>query len=226
MRVTAISFFLAASLAAVGLPATASTVIISPVAATATNELAPAVGIGNTIDQSGLSVGFVSGVTDFDAYFALNPLHDFEVGTEWFTADGVTAATVIYDLGAIFDVVRFALWNEDAVGFGSADVAYSTDGTIYTSLGSLSGTNHPLSAFYPADIFNLSFTGRFFSMELSGCPLPGGPGNQSCAIGEVAFGVSTGGDVGVIPVPASQPLLAGGLGLLAALGRRRRGRAA
>lgn len=219
MRAPITALAIAAGIACLSLPVAASTVIISPVAATASSEFSSQTSINNTIDQSGLSVGFTSGVDDFDAYFALNPLHSLTFTTEWFTAEGVTSASVVYDLGAIFNVVRFALWNEDAVGFGSADVAYSTDGIAYTSLGSLSGTDHPIVD-YPADIFNLSFTGRFFSMELSGCPQPNGTGSALCAIGEVAFGVST--HAGVIPVPASLPLLLGALGMMLGLARRRR----
>jgi hypothetical protein len=43
-----------------------ATVIISPTTASASSEFGADFDIGNTMDQSGLFSGFVSGVTDFD----------------------------------------------------------------------------------------------------------------------------------------------------------------
>ncbi len=219
MRIRTVA--VAAGLAVTAVPAAASTVILSPVAATASSVNTAVLEIDNTIDQSGLSIGFTSGVTDFDAYFSQTPLHSFlAANNEWFSAFDVTSATVTYDLGAVFDVTRFALWNEDAAGFGTADVAYSTDDVAYTGLGTLSPAPNPVNADYPAEFFNLSFTGRFFRMELSGCPQPGGTGFQGCSIGEVAFGVRS-NDVGVIPLPGALPLMLGGFGLLGFMATRR-----
>jgi hypothetical protein len=139
------SFTALAITAAIGgmsLAAAASTVIISPVAATATSEFASAFGIVNAINPSGLTVRFESGVTDFDTYFSLNPLHSRGAPTEWFSAEGVTSPRIVYDLWNVFCGLRLALWNEDFAGFGSAEMANSVDGESFTALGSLSGTDH------------------------------------------------------------------------------------
>ena len=45
-------------------------VIVGPVGATATNEFSATFDIGNTIDQSGLSLNYVSLVTNFESYIA------------------------------------------------------------------------------------------------------------------------------------------------------------
>lgn len=213
------AFVATAALCAWSIPATAS-VILSPVAATSTSTF-PNFQIVNTIDQSGLSIGFNSGVDDFNAYFAQNPTHTtLAAGNEWFSASGDTLVTVLYDLGASYNVTQFALWNEEFSGFGIADVSYSTDNVIFSSLGSLSPINNPLNSDYPAELFSLDFTGRYLSMELGLCPQPAGGGHNGCGIGEVAFGVSS--SVTPVPLPASLPLLLGGLGVMGLISAWRR----
>src|SRR5882762_3494937 len=81
-----------------------ASVITSPTGATASSTFIVEgfdFDIGNTIDHSGLSANFISGVTDFDAYLAGSPIHA-EVAdlNEWFSAEGVTQASIIYDLGS------------------------------------------------------------------------------------------------------------------------------
>jgi len=70
----------------------AASTIVAPVTASATSEFISLNGnnysIINTINQSGLSLGYVSGVTDLDSYLAANPTHTSEAnGTEWFSED-------------------------------------------------------------------------------------------------------------------------------------------
>jgi hypothetical protein len=61
-----------------------ATVIQSPTGATASSTFSEDYDIGNTIDQSGLSVTFISGTSDFDAYLASNPIHDpIAIDQEW-----------------------------------------------------------------------------------------------------------------------------------------------
>ena len=108
-------------------PAQAS-VITSPTGATASSTFIAAgfdFDIGNTIDHSGLSTNFISGVSDFDAYLAGNPMHtSLADHNEWFSQLGVTQASIIYDLGSVKTVDRLALWNEEFSGFGTGRITW------------------------------------------------------------------------------------------------------
>jgi hypothetical protein len=80
---------------------------------------------------------YTSGVTNFDAYIATNPLHTSTfAGFEWFGNAGTTTATVTYDLGSVRSFDRLALWNEESSGIGLLDLWTSIDGTTFTSLAS------------------------------------------------------------------------------------------
>lgn len=61
------------------------------------------------IDQSGLSAGFVSGVTDFDTYIAGNPTHDNTNANRWVGTDN--SGFLDFDLGAAITIESFVLWN-------------------------------------------------------------------------------------------------------------------
>lgn len=200
-----------------------ATVILSPTAATASSDSGPAYAIGNTINQSGLSAGFTSGVTDFDTYLAGNPMHSLNADTEWFGAYGTTSATVTYDLGSAWAIDRLALWNEESSGIGMFDLFVSLDGVAFTQIANdLTPFDNPL-ADYPAEVFGLGLhTARYVRMDLSGCPQLDPGSYPSCAIGEVAFSAARATSV---PEPGSLGLfgtaLAGFAGLLF-FDRRRR----
>lgn len=66
--------------------------IVAPVTAVATSQFISSSGndysIANTIDQSGLSLPFISGLTDFDSYLASKPRHTSNAnGNDWFSQD-------------------------------------------------------------------------------------------------------------------------------------------
>lgn len=69
----------------------AAATIVAPVSATASSIFVKPrsdYSIENTIDQSGLSLKYESGVTDFDDYLAGDPKHTSKAnGTEWFSRD-------------------------------------------------------------------------------------------------------------------------------------------
>jgi hypothetical protein len=171
--------FRAIRLAAIGIAcasfATAASagLIRSPVDA-AINVGGPGAGaISNTLDQAGLSAGFASGVTDFDAYIASNPTHTFVFpGFEWFSDPG-TSAQVTYDLGALYSIDKLALWNEESGGIGLLDLFYSDDGITFSGLASgLLPTDNILAA-YRADVFTFgAVNGRYVRFDMSGCSSP------------------------------------------------------
>jgi hypothetical protein len=200
----------------------AAAVIVAPVSGVI-NSGGPGFGsLSYTYDQSGLSNGYVSGVTDFDVYLATNPTHTISFDPyEWFSNQGTSSASVTYDLGSVMQIDRLALWNEESSGIGSLDLYGSTDGNVFNLIVSgLLPTDHPL-ANYGADVFNLgSVNVRYVRFDMSGCPQPNVGSFNACAIGEVAF--SSGGGAGAIPEPGTAVLL--GLGI-AGLGLIRRKRA-
>jgi len=96
--------------------------ILSPVGVL-TNTLGNA-GVGDDlhmIDQSGLSSGFTSGITDFNSYLAGNPTHTtIYFGYEWFPSfsfDGSQLPGVfVFDLGSVYSIDAMAIWNEESGG--------------------------------------------------------------------------------------------------------------
>lgn len=184
--------------------------ITSAASATASSEFSGTFDIGNTIDQSGLSSTYISGVTDFATYLGTNPTHTLiAANNEWFTANGVTTATVVYDMGSALNLLNLALWNEEFSGFGQAIISSSLDNVTFSALTSINPVDSPSNLDYGAQVFGLGVTARYLRFDLSGCPQPDGSTSLLCGIGEVAFDV--GGTTGSVPEPTSLALL--GLGL-------------
>lgn len=171
--------------------------------------------IADTFNQAGLSAGYTSGVTSFDAYVPGTTHTSIFAGFEWFGNSGTTTATVTYDLGSVRSFDRLALWNEESSGIGLLDLWTSIDGTTFTSLASgLTPFDNPL-ADYLAEVFSVGATARYVRFDMSRCP-QSDPGTfPACAIGEVAFRSSAD-----VPEPAMLGLL--GLGLVGLVGSRRR----
>ena len=193
--------------------------ILSPIAAVASSEFSLVFGINNTINQSGLSSNFVSGVTDFDTYLAINPTHSvLSSQNEWFTPEGIHSAQVNYDLGGIYNIDKLALWNEEASGIGAFNISVSSDNTNFSLLSAgLMPFNNPLDSDYLAEVFLFGSTSaRYVRFDITDCPQANSI-FDGCGIGEVAFS----GELSPIPVPAALPLMASALGAFGLVGRRR-----
>jgi hypothetical protein len=188
--------------------------IVSAVSVTASSERVD-VPASATIDQSGLSATYVSGVTDFDTYLGTNPTHTLLArNNEWFSDFGNLTPTLTFDLGAVLTIDRIALWVEESSGFSTAVLSSSVDGLTFGNLGTINPADNPL-ADYPAEVFGFAATEmRFFQMDFSGCPQPDPGSTDECSLGEIAFSSIDAGTT-PIPVPAGAILLgsvlAGGL---------------
>jgi hypothetical protein len=206
-----------------------ASVITSPTGATASSTFIVEgfdFDIGNTIDHSGLSANFISGVTDFDAYLAGKPMHAAMADqNEWFSEEGVTQNSVIYDLGSARTVDRLALWNEEFSGFGTGRISYSLDGQTFLSLISIAPVDSPADQPYGAQVFGWeTVSARYFRFDVSGCPQADGSPRLLCGIGEVAFSVVNEPPPPRVPEPGTFALLALGLAAARGIGRARRSR--
>jgi hypothetical protein len=176
----------------------AEPVILSPVAAVATSSTTDRP-VERSIDQSGLGSGFESGVDIFDD--VIGGIRHAPTGSdEWFTAEGITEATVTYDLGRIHQVEKVALWNEDSVGFASAEASVSIDGASFTPLGTIAPANNQIGS-YGAEVFPLPFAARYLRLEIEEAPQEGDSNtsffSQKAGIGEIA--------VAALPVAPGAP---------------------
>jgi hypothetical protein len=100
-------------IAAIGLALFASAsaradLVIGPVGVTEPPGIGP-FGFINTINQSGLSLPYTSGVTDFDSYIASGPTHFGNNFTEGYT-EAEPVVNIDYDLGQSVPIGRMALW--------------------------------------------------------------------------------------------------------------------
>ena len=175
-----------------------------------------------TIDQSGLTMGYVSGVTDFAMYVALSPAHFASNTTRNYAASFLLPpdAIVDYDLGLDdFDlplrISQLAFWQYPFSTTGSIldfDVYTSNDSTFadlsvvlvgsFTAVIDGSGLGAPGTGVQVFDLLDTS--ARFLRIDVQ--TVAGGGFGWS----EVAFDV---------PEPSTAALL--GLGLAALAARRR-----
>ncbi len=162
--------------------------------------------VENAINQTGLSAGYVSGATDWDAYFAGTPTHTYvAAGYEWWggSTAGLTGS-VTFDLGGLFTIDKLALWNEEVTGIATFDVYTSTNGVVFNLVASnLLPTNNPLGQDYSADIFALTRSvGQYVKLDLTST---GENGYNTVSMGEIAFSTSA------VPLPSAILLLGPGL---------------
>ena len=190
-------------------------VILSPVAVVSnTAGTTPGSPIESAINHAGLLTDFTSGVTDFDTYLALNPLHTEQwIANEWFALDGENEATVIFDLGAEYEISRVAFWNEEHSGAFSASFFACSDAlcSVQAGLGGFAILDSPFFVSYSAQVLDTSdVLTRYVGLTVQG---PNDPFNfNSVSLAEIAFDA---GAAEPVPEPSSIALLTLGLGALA-----------
>jgi len=228
-----VPLLLAAIPICLGINSVSANTVVSAVSGLATSTFISSKGnnysINNTINQSGLSTGYVSGVTDFDAYLATNPTHASTAnGAEWFSKNGdAKGVSVTYDLGRALNIDAMALWNEEFAGLGHTNLLGSLDGVTYVLLSTILPADSPYAVGdavtqYSAQKFSfLEMTLRYLKLDILDCPGP--PPDKSnyrgCGIGEVAFSASEA--LTPVPLPGALSLLGPCLAMLAWRGRRK-----
>jgi len=175
----------------------------------------------NMINQSGLSTKYKSGVTDFDAYVALKPIHAADAG-EWLSTGPLSAARVTFDLGEMVEFNGAAIWNEDASSLSILG------GSIPLNLGGQYGgtalydTAASVGLPYGPTVWrHQNIKSRFVTFDIYGCNSAGFAHN-GCGLGEVAFRSTALAPVGVVPEPATWAMMILGFGGVGATLRRRR----
>ncbi len=173
--------------------------------------------VDNVIDQSGLTVGYESGITDFDSYVASNVRHSGALDTEWAGTRGVTAARLVFDFGREVTLFKFAMWDENNTSIGR--MAFSTP-----TLGEFANfaVNENRGAPYGvSDVFQFKpIKTRYLTLDFTACGSePESHSATGCGLGEIIFAEAPA--AGAVPEPATWALMIGGFGMAGAMLRRR-----
>jgi len=187
--------------------------ILSPVSGSASGFSSNIYPVGNTINRSGLSTSFTSGVTNFDAYALTNPTHsNLNINTNHYFGGSPPFGVIDYDLGAEYSISRLALW-------GATFSASVRDFDLIASVNSDFSGSTTLGSFTAAQNSNLqqftfsSTTARYIRLDA----INNHGGGSDTAIGEIAFRATS---VAAVPEPATFTLL--GMGAVSMLAFRRR----
>ena len=151
------------------------------------------------INQNGLSPGYTSKITDFDAYIAQNPTHNTR-DNGWFAILSVPAGQLTFNLGGLNPIESLVIWNCGVAGVGIKDfsILASNDSTFSTSvnLGSFTaisplGTN---TATLPQVFSFAPISASFIRLDIQN--VQGGPFG-TISMGQVAF------ELVAVPEPSS-----------------------
>ena len=195
--------------------------------ATASVILSPTAVVGNTmgtgenggsttniINQTGLSSGFVSGVTDFSAYLATNPIHDTNnEDNAWAGENGPVLGDLDFDLGGTFLLSSLALWSQSNFNGIDGFTVFSSLDDTFSSIINLGTFSASILNTITVQTFATPSTTQFIRLRVNSIH-----GGDNVNIGEIAFEVSA------VPIPATAWLF--GSGLLGLIGMARRKKAA
>ncbi|MGK7944687.1 MAG: PEP-CTERM sorting domain-containing protein [Microcystaceae cyanobacterium] len=202
------------SLGMMGMAQAGTIVVPNSVSTPILSEMFP---VTNTINQTGLSVGYTEG-DDFDTYLSGNPTHTSAQGND-FRSDNVgdTTGAITFDFGIATTLESLAFWNfsfapslGNAVTSFSLEASLTSDFSSSTNLGTFSPTV-PSTNPTTAQVFPFAPTNaQFIRLNI----LANNSGNR-IGIGEVLFEESQ--DIPPTPEPSSVLglLLIGGVGLFA-----------
>jgi len=152
--------------------------------------------LDNAINQSGLSVGYTSGVTDFDDYLSGNPTQSF---FDAWVGSSPAPGSVTFDLGNVFALDGMAMW-------GTAGTLSAQDFDLFASLTGANGSFVSLGSFVQdfedgvdtAQVFNFNTTtAQFIRMDITDSYIS----SNEAGIGEVAFRTAD-----VTPEPVPEPM--------------------
>jgi hypothetical protein len=207
--------------------------IIDPVSASTNMGTVSPTAIDNVLNQSGLTPGYTSGVTDLNTYLNTNPLHDGlvlngypPVATDdnvWRSAQGVTTGNFDFDLGGSMSIDAYLFWGLGTLAGGrliptniagfTLLAADNPSFTNATTIGSFttdpSGDGDQASVRVQVFAFSNVVTASYVRMEITS-----NDGDGETAFGQAAFD-------GVPAVPSPVPLPAAvwsGMTLLVGLG--------
>jgi len=169
----------------------------------------------NAINQSGLSTGYTSGVTDFDTYTA-SATAQVTSGDTWFSSPGLSSGNFDLDLGSVNTIGSMALWNESQ-GIGQGVNSFNLFSDINSSFSSatLLGSFNAFEGSIFAQIFNFVETeAQFIRLEILSNH------GASCCTGIMEIAFEEGSSVSEVPVPAAVWLM--GSGLLGLMGFNRK----
>lgn len=195
-------------------PVSNAATIVQVLSATSNTPTTGGRDINDMINQNGLGSGYISDVTDFDAYISTNPTH----GNDQFTSatfGGATPVEITFDLGTQYIVESLALWNrgwadqgiENFSLYASDDQFFNTSTFLgnYTAtaiLGTPEETEAEIISFDPT-------TATYIRMDITSYY-----GSVGVSLNEVAFKAT------VVPIPAAIWLFCCGLLCLIGISRR------
>lgn len=168
-----------------------------------------------TIDQSGMTVGYTSGVTDFDAYVATARTTNAGASSfgAWFSPVDTTTGNFDFDLGSVQTIESFALWNDlQTAGQGiDAFRLYASNDPFFTVSTQLGGDFNASEGLTLAQVYGFApISARYVRMEILS-----NHGSSLTGFSEAAFEVAS------VPLPAAGWAFASGLFGLAGIARRR-----
>ena len=174
------------------------------------------------INQSGITPGYTSGVTDFDSYVATAATTNAGASSfgAWFAQNGVTTGNFDFDLGSAQTIESFALWNDrQTAGQGIQDFRLyaSADGDSgFASAWQLGlGDLVAMEGQSTAQVYSFApTTARYVRIVILS-----NHGSSITGFSEAAFELTE------VPLPASAWAFASGLLGLAGMARRRARRA-
>jgi hypothetical protein len=171
----------------------------------------------NARNQSGLSIGYTSLVTDFNTYIGSNPLHNSQDQPNRWTSTSLPASLDFY-LGGSFTIDAIAFWNQGA-GIGStlAFTLIAADNAAFggaTTLGNFNPVAVGSVTAVAAQVFTFAPTQaqfvRFTATQSNGF--------DGATVGEVAFDIASATSA---PEPSAAWFMGLGAGTILLVRRRR-----